>query len=198
VELRAFLARAEANEQRVVVFATYQSLDRLCEIFGSPQPMAPFDLLIADEAHRSAGPAQSTFGLVCDDRQLLAERRLFMTATARVVTGAKDEDLVLSMDNAARYGPVFHHLKFSDAIEQHLLCDYQVLVIAADPGEHLRLVEHHRIVSTAEHAKVDAHALAVELAVAQAMEHDGLRRVLTFHSRVRSARRFARGFPATR
>jgi superfamily II DNA or RNA helicase len=196
-ELRAFLARADRNGQRVVVFATYQSLDRLVEMFAGLEPIAPFDLLIADEAHRSAGPAQSTFGLVCDDRQLLAERRLFMTATARVVTGATDVDLVLSMDNAARYGPVFHHLKFSDAIEQDLLCDYQVLVIAADPGEHVRLVERHRIVSTAEHAKVDAHALAVELAVAHAMERDGLRRVLTFHSRVRGARRFARGFPVT-
>jgi len=196
-ELRAFLARADGSGQRVVVFATYQSLDRLAEVFADPQPMAPFDLLIADEAHRSAGPARSTFGLVCDDQRLLAERRLFMTATARVVTGAKDEDLVLSMDNAARYGPVLHHLKFSDAIEQDLLCDYQVLVVAADPGEQVRLVEHHRIVSTAEHAKVDAHALAVELAVAQAMERDELRRVLTFHSRVRGARRFAREFPVT-
>ena len=79
-ELRAFLARAEGSGQRVAVFATYQSLDRLVEVFASAEPITPFDVLIADEAHRSAGPAQSTFGLVCDEQRLLADRRLFMTA----------------------------------------------------------------------------------------------------------------------
>jgi superfamily II DNA or RNA helicase len=193
-QLAEFLAD---KGRRLVVFATYQSLARLTDVFADPQSAAPFDLVIADEAHRSAGRADSTFGLVCDDQRLPATRRLFMTATPRVVTGARDEDLVLSMDDEARYGPVFHHLKFSDAVAQDLLCDYQVLVIAADPGEHVRLVESRSFVSTLEHETATADALAVQLAVAQAMERNDLRRILSFHSRVKGAKAFARELPAT-
>jgi predicted helicase len=103
-QLAEFLA---VTDRRLVVFATYQSLERLTEVFSDPHGARPFDLLIADEAHRSAGWAGSSFGLVCDAERLPAKRRLFMTATARVVTGSGDADLVLSMDDVSRYGPVF-------------------------------------------------------------------------------------------
>jgi superfamily II DNA or RNA helicase len=186
-----------AGRRRMVVFATYQSLERLTEVFSRPRPAAPFDFAIADEAHRSAGRASSPFGLVCDVGRLPAARRLFMTATARVVTGGGDEDMVLSMDDERRYGQVFHRLQFSDAVEQGLLCDYQVLVIAAEPGEHLELVKSRRFVTTSEHDAATADALVVQLAIARAMARDDLRRVLTFHSRVTGAKLFAREFPAT-
>lgn len=191
--LRAFLATGG----RQVVFATYQSLASLTEVFAWGEPADPFDLLIADEAHRSSGRAGSPFGLVCDSVRLPAARRLFMTATARVVTGPARDDLVLSMDDPARYGPVFHRLSFTDAVEQDLLCDYQVLVIAADPGEHQKLVKARRLVSTPEHEVVAADALAVQLAVLRAMKRDGLRRLLSFHSRVKGASTFARDLVAT-
>ncbi len=193
-QLGAFLA---LKNGRVVVFATYQSLDRLCEVFGASDGARSFDLLVADEAHRSAGRVTSSFGLVCDATRLPATRRLFMTATPRVVIGAGDKDLVLSMDDEARYGHVFHHLRFSDAVAQGLLCDYEVLVIAAEPSEYVRLVESRSFVSTPEHETTSADALAIQLAVARAMASDGLRRVLTFHSRVKSANAFGREFPAT-
>jgi len=193
-QLAEFLA---VTDRRLVVFATYQSLERLTEVFSDPHGAGPFDLLIADEAHRSAGWAGSSFGLVCDAERLPAKRRLFMTATARVVTGSGDADLVLSMDDASRYGPVFHHLRFSDAIEQGLLCNYQVLVIAADPGEELALVQSRQFVSTPEHPSAAADALAIQLAVARAMGRESLRRVLSFHSRVKGAKTFASELPAT-
>ena len=186
-----------AEDRRVVVFATYQSLERLSEVFVGQQCAEPFDLLVADEAHRSAGRASSSFALVCDTQRLRAARRLFMTATARVVTGSADDDLVLSMDDESRYGRVFHRLSFSNAIEQGLLCDYQVLVIAADPGEQLAIARDRRFVRTPEHDSVPADALAVQLAVLRAMQRQRLRRVVSFHSRVRGAKEFARGLPAT-
>ena len=193
-QLAEFLA---ARDRRLVVFATYQSLGRLTEVFADTHHAVAFDLLVADEAHRSAGWSGSSFGLVCDAERLPAKRRLFMTATARVVTGAGYKDLVLSMDDVSRYGPVFHHLRFSDAVEQGLLCDYQVLVIAANPGEELALVQSRQFVSTPEHESATADALATQLAVARAMDREDLRRVLSFHSRVKGAKAFASQLPAT-
>jgi len=46
----------------------------------------PFDLIIADEAHRVAGNAESAFGTVLRSDQIRASKRLFMTATPRIVS----------------------------------------------------------------------------------------------------------------
>jgi len=46
-----------------------------------------FDLVIADEAHRCAGPVSSDFGTILDVAAIKAARRLFMTATPRYFTG---------------------------------------------------------------------------------------------------------------
>jgi predicted helicase len=40
-----------------------------------------FDLVIADEAHRCAGPVSSDFATVLDPVKIKAQRRQFMTAT---------------------------------------------------------------------------------------------------------------------
>ena len=59
-----------------------------------------------------------------------------MTATPRLYTeGAKARAAnhnveVFSMDNPATYGPEFHLLPFSRAVEQDLLSDYRVVILA--------------------------------------------------------------------
>ena len=50
-----------------------------------------------------------------------------------IKTNAKEVDAVLaSMDNPALYGEVFYELSFSRAIENELLMDYKVLVLAVN------------------------------------------------------------------
>jgi len=46
-----------------------------------------FGLVVADEAHRCAGPISSAFGTILDAKKIKARRRLFMTATPRYFTG---------------------------------------------------------------------------------------------------------------
>ena len=61
-----------------------------------------------------------------------------MTAIPRVYgdetkSKAEDADAILaSMDDEKLYGPEFHRLGFGRAVEQNLLTDYKVLVIAVD------------------------------------------------------------------
>ena len=61
-----------------------------------------------------------------------------MTATPRLYgksakIKASQKDCVLcSMDNEDIYGKEFHRLSFSDAIDQHLLTDYKVLVLTVN------------------------------------------------------------------
>ena len=122
-----------------VVFCTYHSLGLVERAQDDGAP--PFDLILCDEAHRTTGierPGDKTspFVLVHDAKRVRAAKRLYMTATPRLYTeGAKAKAArhsveVFSMDDPATYGPEFHLLPFSRAVEQDLLSDYRVVVLA--------------------------------------------------------------------
>ena len=126
-------------DSMTVVFCTYQSLDlvRQAQDDGAP----PFDLILCDEAHRTTGiegpdDKTSPFVLVHDAEKIRAAKRLYMTATPRLYTesakakAASHSVDVFSMDDEATYGPEFHRLPFSRAVEQNLLSDYKVVVLA--------------------------------------------------------------------
>ena len=125
------------DDAMTVVFCTYHSLP----IVESAQKQgAPaFDLVLCDEAHRTTGIEEaedetSPFVLVHNADRIRAKKRLYMTATPRLYTeGAKAKAAnhhieVFSMDDPDTYGPEFHRLPFSRAVEQDLLSDYKVAI----------------------------------------------------------------------
>lgn len=78
-------ASREDPEAMTVIFSTYQSVEVLEEAQGLGLP--PFDLMILDEAHRTAtvrAGGESPFTKVHHDAHVPARRRLYMTATPRV------------------------------------------------------------------------------------------------------------------
>ena len=139
--LKDRFADAEADRTAMtVVFATYQSIDIVAQAQkGRPQ----FDLIVADEAHRTtgttlAGEDESAFVRVHKNTYLSAAKRIYMTATPRIYddsskTKAGEANAILaSMDNEELYGPEFHRLGFGEAVELNLLTDYKVLVLTVD------------------------------------------------------------------
>ena len=128
------------KDAMTVVFCTYHSLP----IVESAQEQgAPaFDIVLCDEAHRTTGIEEageetetSPFVLVHNADRIRAKKRLYMTATPRLYTeGAKAKAAnhhieVFSMDDPDTYGPEFHCLPFSRAVEQQLLSDYKVVIL---------------------------------------------------------------------
>lgn len=128
-------------DEMTVVFSTYQSI----EVVAAMQ--APtgfrFDLIVCDEAHRTAGVASvagddSAFALVHDDAVVPAAKRLYMTATPRLfkpvaADAAREADAILaSMDDPEFFGEEFHRLGFGEAVERGLLADYRVLILTID------------------------------------------------------------------
>ena len=73
-----------------------------------------FDLAILDEAHKTVGVKSKAFATLLSDDNIAVRRRLFMTATERVLRGESDD--VFSMDDEAVYGKRFHQLTFKDDI----------------------------------------------------------------------------------
>ncbi len=186
--------RQRGDETRVV-FATYQSAPRIAEAQAARTPA--FDLVIADEAHRCAGPEAGVFATVLDPAKIKAGKRLFMTATPRFFTGrvrkeAREADWeIASMDDETRFGPVLHRLSFSEAIEQDLLADYQVVVVGVSDQSYGEMAERGAFVTTDGVTVTDARTLARQVGLLRAMRNHNLHRVVSFHSRIGNARRFA-------
>ena len=129
------------------VFSTYQSIGAITEAqdrshgHGIPE----FDLIICDEAHRTTGVTlegedESAFVQVHSDAFVEGKKRLYMTATPRVYgDGAQEKAdlakaILVDMNDETRYGPEFHRLGFATAVEEGILTDYKVLVLAVDEG----------------------------------------------------------------
>ena len=127
------------EENMRVVFCTYQSLPKVAEAQDAGAP--PFDIIFCDEGHRTTGIDKldddtSPFVLVHDNDRIRAKKCLYMTATPRLYTesaktkAAKHDIDVFSMDDPNTFGPEFHRLPFSKAVEKDLLSDYKVVVLA--------------------------------------------------------------------
>jgi predicted helicase len=129
------------GDEMTVVFSTYQSIQVVADMQAATGHT--FDLVVCDEAHRTAGVASvkgedSAFALVHDNAIVPATKRLYMTATPRLfkpvaADAAKEADAILaSMDDPEFFGEEFHRLGFGEAVERGLLADYRVLILTVD------------------------------------------------------------------
>lgn len=129
------------KRELLVVFSTYQSIDVLGE--AQKKGFPEFDLIIADEAHRTTGAKAlgedaSVFTKVHDDVNVKAKKRMYQTATPKlygsdVKKKADANSIVISsMNDESLYGKVFYRLGFGDAITQGILTDYKLMVLAVD------------------------------------------------------------------
>ncbi|MYD89694.1 MAG: DEAD/DEAH box helicase [Caldilineaceae bacterium SB0662_bin_9] len=94
------------------------------------------------ESKRQAKQEVSPFRLVHDGARIRARKRLYATATPRIYTSAAQSRAaanraleIYSMDDARVYGPVFHRMQFSEAIEGGWLTDYKVIILTLKPDQ---------------------------------------------------------------
>jgi len=131
-----------ADDRMTVVFSTYQSIQVISDA-QKHHNFPEFDLIICDEAHRTtgatlAGEDESNFVKVHNQEFIAGKKRVYMTATPRVFGDAvksKANEVsaeLASMDDAALYGETLFTRGFGWAVENKLLTDYKVLVLAVD------------------------------------------------------------------
>lgn len=129
------------KKELLVVFGTYQSIDVLGK--AQEEGFPEFDLIIADEAHRTTGAKAlgdeaSAFTKVHSNLNVKGIKRLYQTATPKLYgTDAKKKAeensiIISSMDDESLYGSVFYRLGFGDAISHDILTDYKLMVLAVD------------------------------------------------------------------
>ena len=148
----------QPDEELIVVFSTYQSVDKVQE--AQQDYGRVFDLIICDEAHRTTGinintgkkEDNSNFVRVHDNSYIPARKRLYMTATPKIYKSsdkkdAEDKDFtVCAMNNPEFYGDTFYNLSFAKAVDDGWLCDYKVLILTIKesylPPESLKKAEN--------------------------------------------------------
>ena len=141
LKLSEKIERADKSKM-TVVFSTYHSID----VISSAQydhNLHDFDLIICDEAHRTAsatpvGDDESHFVKIHRNENVRGKKRLYMTATPRIFgeTAKKKADdgevTLASMDDENTFGKNLFHRGFGWAVENGLLTDYKVVVLMMD------------------------------------------------------------------
>ena len=99
---------------------------------------------ICDEAHRCAGRSTKRDAQPLSDGFLRASRRLFLTATPRLLGAKRDKEGELlataSMDDQALFGRVAYRLAYSDAVARRLVAPLKLVFL-----DLTKLVEQYRL-----------------------------------------------------
>lgn len=175
-----------------IVFSTYQSASVIGKALKKGES---FDLGVFDEAHKTAGREGRNYGYALEDRNIPITKRLFVTATPRHYNPVKKDkegeaSLAFSMDDPKVYGPQAHVLSFSRAAELGIICGYKVIisVITSDQVNDELLSKG---LVTVKGDDIRARQVANQIALRDAVQKYGVRKIFTFHSTVKSASSFA-------
>ncbi|MFI9029901.1 Helicase associated domain protein [Streptomyces sp. NPDC053560] len=190
----------------VTIYATYASLGVLAEAFEGVygQQLAPLDLAVLDEAHRTSGSLGKAWVDIHDQAIIPAARRLYMTATPRIWQerpaswegreGLRDRlpaELAASMDDERLFGPVLYKLSLASAVSRGLLARYQIIVVELRDEE----VTPERLYGPQRREEeVRGQRLgALHAALLRTMAEHDLQTTITFHHRTMEAQAFAEG-----
>ena len=175
-----------------IIFATYQSSEQIG--LAALKLDIEFDLVVCDEAHHLVGSADKANSIVLADEKFPTKKRLFMTATPRIITPlatrkATDAGYkVSSMDDEKLFGTIAYELNFGQAIAEGVLTDYQV-VIAVSSAQVAKSLDENKFVDINK-TKTTTHDLASTIASAKALEKYGISKSISFHSTIRRSKSF--------
>lgn len=192
-----WMAKASFSKKPHVIVSTYASSAVVAEAqrkHGAPA----LDFVFADEAHSLAGTISTTSdGELIKrrgDNSVIAKRRLYATATPRVLTNKAAVSAAGVIDQmhgvGSIFGPVAHKLSFGNAIERGILVDYRISVLAVRTEDERLAIYNRDFVTSRGGEAIDAGMLATLEAIRQ-LRAKGLTRIVTYHHRTRDVKRLA-------
>lgn len=179
----AVIAKAFRSRGEQVFFATYQSAEMIAAAG------VKFDLIVFDEAHRTAG-TEGVFSIALHDKNIPAKKRLFLTATPRTMRAAlkqraaEDGIEVVCMDDEALYGKEVYRLEFAEAVELGLLTAYEVVIFGVKADQIANFTE----------LKGEAATIAARFGLIKAMEKYKIRKVISYHASTKGASDLSNNF----
>ena len=150
-EISDWIDEGKETEAINVVFGTYQSGHRVAEALRLSDTTAK--VLIADEAHRTAGlrrknsksqkaldeaQAIRDFTLCHDNDEFPATYRIYQTATPKVFglkNNASSDWIVRTMDDETVFGVELYRKSYPEAVRNGWLADYRIIALAVNDQE---------------------------------------------------------------
>jgi superfamily II DNA or RNA helicase len=179
-----------------VVFSTYQSAAVVGMAMAARRAgNRAIDICVFDEAHKTAGEGGKAFAFGLSDDNIEIRKRLFFTATERVLAKAArnddDEDTFLSMDDPEVYGPRAYAISFREAADRGIILPYEIIITVIRDKE----LAGKRLAGAGVRARSGESIHALDIAnmsaLRQVMEKFRLKKAITFHRSVAGAKRFA-------
>ena len=189
------------SDRLTVIFSTYHSLPSVKRAMRGRE----FDLVFADEAHRTTGTTLRTSdpdGRGGDDHtyytmihDIPSKKHLYMTATERLYSDAlkaNAERAVISMDDERIYGKRFYELTFKEAVESRLLTDFRVKIQVL-PEEFIGKEAQQKLAKDSElDMKEPTRLAAIWHAITKPDDGRGvLQRVIVFSNTIKKSQEFA-------
>ena len=143
--------RALPEGRMGVIFGTYQSSHKIAEALTSSG--TTLAVLVADEAHRTAGIRRVTgederlrdFTVCHRDHSFPATYRVYQTATPKIYKTQRERNaerrtqrpdwIVRSMDDENVFGPELYRKSYRDAVENGWLSDYRIIALGVNDTE---------------------------------------------------------------
>ncbi len=193
--IRRFLDDARPGRVQIVL-STYDSVPRVAEALRDGMA---FDLGVFDEAHNMAGKADKLHGFAIHDHNIPIKKRLFMTATPRLVdydhlrseTEGDSETELFTMDDPEKFGRVAFEYSFAQAIRDGIICDYQIMPVVINP-ESMGAESIEDDFAVFHGKRIPIRTAMTCIAIKRAMEEKKLNKGFTFHSRIQDAQDLAR------
>ena len=149
-EIAEWMRQGQGGERASVIFGTYQSGSRIAEALKQAGITAR--VLIADEAHRTAGlrrkRSRAKGGVLSDTEQRIrdftlchdnaafpATYRVYQTATPRIYdttkasAGKSDDYVVRTMDDETVFGVELYRKSYREAVQNGWLSDYRIIAL---------------------------------------------------------------------
>ncbi len=187
VEIKNFLNKFPET----IIYSTYQSLDSIRSAIKDSD--FKFDLAVCDEAHKTAGSKYGKFSLIHSDANIPVKKRLYMTATPRVLSdnirkklNEEKVNFLYDMNNSDIFGPEFYKMSFKEAIEKNIILDYKIFAVGINDQEIYEAIKNNKYVSNSE--KLDQ--IANNVALKKFMDIHNLTHAITFHSSIIKAKDF--------
>ena len=154
-EIAGWIEHGQGTHQVSVIFGTYQSGSRIAEALTKTGVTA--NVLIADEAHRTAGlrrkrntknatPTEEErrfrdFTLCHDNDAFPATYRVYQTATPRIYDTSKvnrdnpSDWIVRTMDDETIFGVELYRKSYVEAVTNGWLSDYRIIALGVNDPE---------------------------------------------------------------
>lgn len=178
-----------SKKNRLLIVVTYQSFDKLeaaAKLAKKRRKNIEIGLLVADEAHNTAGESGKKMALCLSDRSVKINKRLFLTATRKVIgQNTKNPQNYNCMDDERVYGKNVFDLSFAEAIKLGITCDYEILNMEVNwKGDDAKKL------NTKNYQKSQGRVEELARFLAREMKKNPGMRVFSFHTSVANAEAF--------